>query len=902
MAASERTLGRVGVVLVAALLVLSAFAGSATAATGSVEFERALDNQQETEEFTFTFTAGGNDTVEADSGETFQGGDVSFEFESWNSLDSGASGSGTQWQVRNGDRYEVTYRAEASSGASDESWTATVSGGSTSASERLDLSVEYLEPEFGGADAGNPDPIIFTDSGRASASIDVEFDNDGDGVMVPESVDVGSTPSGISVSVDSLSSRVNARGTGTAVLDVSVDSSVDEGRYDISGTINDNLDSTGSQNFDAEIEVRKPPVIEADDVDVGGVLTGESSTADITISEVAGFSGTSSVDVNVVGSNSDGSVTVRGESSLNIGAGGSDQVEVEVSANSDADQNAPLDWRVELTPSDQYSPTETIDVTGEVFYPPNLGSIAGDDARNTFDTPRSQAETQTSETEVTFENTGDLDMEVTDVSVRTDDPGVEASVADFSGRVAGKSSGQATVVLDADPEVDEGTYPFEVTVDTATAGTQSVTRDLTIEHVPELGIEQSELALGDVTVTNRRTTSIDVSEVLEYESVSGVEVVRTSGPDQYLEITERPSTLQPGESSPLVFAVSFDTSAELYQNYQWEYEVRGEGVETQTVTVTARPRPVSPDAILNNLSAYSGGSGPRAETASGMTDSLNALESRLRDGEEVPEGDLTETISAGETAVLLLESLEAADSARESEGPAAAQADVLRAQATLNAMSEYVGRIEASGVDSPATGALDAARTATDEQVEQQVSYYESQLDGDISTLQRASANRQLARLAESRGNTGRAEQFNQEATGAFETYLSQVEDASASVEEARSTRESIREDATLVLLGQPLVLNPARLDSISADVESIDAAYASAAETYAAAGATSEAETISQERAQVQQRLQLTQYGLWGATGLYALVVLFVLGRTGLNLYAYLQDRRVVELGAALQ
>jgi len=900
MAASERTLGRVGVVLVAALLVLSAFAGSATAATGSVEFERALDNQQETEEFTFTFTAGGNDTVEADSGETFQGGDVSFEFESWNSLDSGASGSGTQWQVRNGDRYEVTYRAEASSGASDESWTATVSGGSTSASERLDLSVEYLEPEFGGADAGDPDPIIFTDSGQASTSIDVEFDNDGDGVMVPEDVTIDRSPSNVDVSVDSLSSQVDAGRSGTAVLDVLVDSSARTGPQQIDGTITDNQGNT--QTFTAEINVQKPPVIEADDVDVGGVLTGESSTADITISEVAGFSGTSSVDVNVVGSNSDGSVTVRGESSLNIGAGGSDQVEVEVSANSDADQNAPLDWRVELTPSDQYSPTETIDVTGEVFYPPNLGSIAGDDARNTFDTPRSQAETQTSETEVTFENTGDLDMEVTDVSVRTDDPDVEASVADFSGRVAGKSSGQATVVLDADPEVDEGTYPFEVTVDTATAGTQSVTRDLTIEHVPELGIEQSELALGDVTVTNRRTTSIDVSEVLEYESVSGVEVVRTSGPDQYLEITERPSTLQPGESSPLVFAVSFDTSAELYQNYQWEYEVRGEGVETQTVTVTARPRPVSPDAILNNLSAYSGGSGPRPETASGMTDSLNALESRLRDGEEVPEGDLTETISAGETAVLLLESLEAADSARESEGPAAAQADVLRAQATLNAMSEYVGRIEASGVDSPATGALDAARTATDEQVEQQVSYYESQLDGDISTLQRASANRQLARLAESRGNTGRAEQFNQEATGAFETYLSQVEDASASVEEARSTRESIREDATLVLLGQPLVLNPARLDSISADIESIDAAYASAAETYAAAGATSEAETISQERAQVQQRLQLTQYGLWGATGLYALVVLFVLGRTGLNLYAYLQDRRVVELGAALQ
>ena len=903
MAASEHTMRRVGIVLVAALVALSAFAGPASAVDrGTVELDRALDNQQGTEELSFTFIASANESVSADDSRTFQNGDVTFEFESWENTDTGESGSSSTWDVENGDEYRVNYEAQAVSGADENtySWRATVSGGSTSASERLELTVDLLDPQFAGATSPT-ETVIFTDSGSdGTAELDVGFDNNGPGAMVPENVNLDPTPSGISVSVNSLSGQVDPGGSGTAALDVSVDPSVSAGDYTISGTINDNLGN--SQSFSAEIQVRKPPVISAENVDVGGVLIGESDTVELTVEETAGFSGLDGVAVNIIGTSGDGALTVSGGGTVNTGPGGSDTIGVEVSADSDAAQNADLDWQVELTPDNQYSPTETIDVTGEVFYPPNLESLSGQSAENVFNTPRSEAETQTTETEVTFENTGDLDMDVTDVSVSVDDPDVIGRVAEFSGTVPGQSSGQATIELAADPEAAEATYPFTVTVDTATGGSQTITRELTIEHVPELAVEQSELVLGDVTIRNRRTTSIDVSEVLEYESVSGIEVVRVSGPEDYLEVAEQPTELQAGESAPLVFGASFGTDAELYQQYRWEYEIRAEGVEPQTVTVTARATPADVEPIVNDLSAYSEGGGPRAEAAAGMAASLEALESRLRAGEEVPEGDLTETFAAGEATVLLLSSLENADQARESDGAAAAQEDVLRAQATLNAMSEYVARIEASGVNGPATGALDAARAATDEQVDTQVQYYESQLEGDITTLQRASANRQLARLAASRGNTERATRLNTESERAFDTYLSQVQNASAAVEDARSTRESIRESATLVLLNQPLVLNPARLDGISAEIEAIDTAYATASETYAAAGATAEAEAVDQERAAVSQRLQLTQYGLWGATAVYGLVVLIVLLRTGLNLYAYLQDRRVVQLSAVLQ
>ncbi|MFB6091754.1 MAG: hypothetical protein ABEK02_01945 [Haloquadratum sp.] len=893
--------GRVAVVLVAAVVV-SAFVGSVAAASATVNLDAALDDQQQSKTMSFTFTPDQNGTVTASGSREFQGGDVVFAFESWENTDTGASGGSRSWTVQKGDTYRVTYTATASSGANEGTydWTASVEydGGGTAGSETLSLAVNLQYPQFGGATSPTTE-VIFESSSAASGEVDVQFDNTGQGVMVPESVSTDA-PSGISVSVDSLSGQVEAGGTGTASFDISVDPSVDVGTYTVTGTITDNLGNTQSFSFD--VTVRKPPVLSVDNVDVGGVLRGRSTTVDVTLSEVAGFSGTDSVTVNVLGSDQDGSLTVTGESTVNIDAGGSDTISVEVAAAADADQHAGLDWQVEVTPSNQDSPTASFEVTGQVFYPPNLGTVSAQGARNVFDVPRSQADVQESTTEVTFENTGDLPMEITDISVSVDSPDVTARVANAPQTVDGLSTGTAEIVLAADPDTPEGSYPFTVQVQTATAGSKSITRDLQIVHVPRLSVERQDLNLGDVTVTNRKTTSIDVSEVLGYESVQNLEIVQTSGPDDYLAIAERPTALEPGQSAPLVFAVSFGTSAELYQVYEWTFEIRGEGVETRTVTVTARPIPYSFDTIVQNLSAYSNGDSPAPAAASGMVDALNALETRLKNGRSVPEGDLTETIAAGQTAALLLDSLEAANRARTQNGSAAAQEEVLRARATLNAMTEYVDRIQAPQVKAAASGALSAARAATAQQVETQIQYYRSRLEGDVTTLQRANAKRQLARLAAIRGNTERAKQLRSEANRAFDRYLTQVEDASESAERARRIRSSIRENATVVLFDQPLVLNPARLDPISAKIDRIESAYTTAAQTYARAGATQQAEAVRAERAQTLQRLQITQYGLWGATGVYGLVVAFVLLRTGRNLYAYLRDLRTVQLGADLQ
>jgi len=93
------------------------------------------------------------------------------------------------------------------------------------------------------------------------------------------------------------------------------------------------------------------------------------------------------------------------------------------------------------------------------------------------------------------------------------------------------------------------------------------------------------------------------------------------------------------------------------------------------------------------------------------------------------------------------------------------------------------------------------------------------------------------------------------------------------------------------VLVDYPLVLNPARLDEVGTTTSLITTRYDTAVDLYERAGATEERDATQQRANTIGQRLQVSQYGLYGATGVYGLGVLALLGRTGLNLYAYYRD-----------
>lgn len=887
------------VVTVIAGLVFTA--SPAAAVSDSVELDAALDGQTESTSMSFTFTARQNTTVTADGTLTTAGGSVEFSFDDWENLDSGASGSSNSWTVTNDHTYRVFYDATASSSASESTHSVTAeivdANGGTVTTEPLSLTVDKVHPQFGSIDDETAE-VIFEDASSGSQTVDVDFPNDGAGVMVPTDVTFGNVPNGISVNTDSLSDQVGPDSTGTATLDIDVDRSVSTGSHSFTGTITDNLGNT--QSFSVTVNVYKPPVLSADDVEIDGVLRGSSRTIELTVEETGGFGGIDGVDVDVSGSSAYGSVSVSGANSVSTSPGGSDTIEVTVSADSDAPQHADLDWTLELTPQSEHSPTTTFDVGSEVWYPPELGDLEVESTGIVFDEPRDSTRTHRGETTVQFENEGDLEMEVTSVSVSSSTSAITAEDPNNPILVDGTTIGSASVDVFANPDLSEGTYPFTVTVRTDGAGTESVEGEITIEHENELQVSQDTVAFGDVYVGERRTRTVQFSERLGYERIENIQIEQISGPDDWISIENQPNWLGPGESSPVVVTVQFDTSAEPFESYTWEFQIAGDEVESRRFTVSAQPAIQDVDEIVEGLSEQDD---QRARIAGPTIDALRSLEQRYQD-DEISGADLSQMTAAGRATVFLLNTLPDRERACESDGSQASQSDVIRAAATLNILGAYAERIEDEELRSAVRESVSEGDEVVGELVDCRRGYYLQRLEDSqegSTTLERASWNWELARLEALRGNTEPAEEYNEQANEAFDTYIDQVEEGAKARQQARSAVDQLEENATLVLGGQSIYLNPATLDSLEDRVDTIDGQYESAASTYRAAGAEQEAQEVLSERREVASRLQLTEYIQWGSTGFYGIVVALGLFRTGRNFYAFLLDRRIVELGQAV-
>lgn len=884
--------------LALALVVVAGAAAPALAASTSVTVDAALPDQTRTDEVTFTFTADANATVTATETIERADGSVAFEFDSWEATTGSGSGSDSSWSVTAGREYEVTYAATVT-GAVDEgtySGTAEVSGGGAGVSERLSVSVDVLRPEFGSVDPGESQ-LLFDDAeaGSQSTEVDVSVSNDGAGAMVLSEVRFSGVPDGFAVETAAVPDVIEGNGEGRVSLDVSADSGVAAGTYEFTATMADNLGN--SRDVAVSVDVVKPPVasVSDDEVDVGDVVVGSSESATITVNEVGGNAGIDGMNVNVIGGEADGSVSFDGLDSVSTGAGGSDDAGVTVSVSDDANQHDRLEWDVRVTPDDENAQPYTFTVTGRAIYPATLGGVEVSDLTVPFDEPRSERSSFERTTEIGVENTGDLEMSVVGVSasVRGNREAVTASVRNAPSTVAGQSTGTATLVVEADTSAEEGTHYVDVTVETEEAGTETVTREVSVTQEPSLGV-RSNASFGEVTVTENRTLTVEVAERLGYESIEGLTVERVDGPDTWLSVVRRPSgTLPAGETESFVVALRFDPSAELYNQYRWRFRASGEGVDTRTITVTARPKPYSFDQVTEPLGEYESDGGWRADTATPMNGMLLALEDRFRGANETGTDDaaLSNGLAAGRATLLFVDSLETARTARENGSYATAQRALVRAAVARDLMADYVASTEGEELRSTARPGVDAAAAAFNRTARAQRQHYREVVEANESVIDTAQANRALMRLAEHTGDDRAVDRYRAAYETASTRYRSLIEEASAESAAADAGYARYRANATVVLAGYPLVLNPARADATLTRIDRIDAGYADSARTFARAGATTEANAVRRRAGDVRSRLTVSRYALFGSVGLYGLVVVFVLLRVVSGTYAYVRD-----------
>ncbi|QZX99092.1 hypothetical protein [Halobaculum rubrum] len=902
------TVARLLAVAFAVVVALGA-ATTAVAVQTTVEKDAALTDQTVTDQVTFEFTADANETVQATDEITRANGNVVFAFDSWDRVDAGGGGGGSSntWDVVSGARYEVTYDVAVTGDVAENTYSGTaevVGESSTYTSEQLEVYVDLLYPEFGYPDAGNPTLVFDNPNSQSqSTTVDVTVPNTGQGAMVISEATFSNVPSGFSVDTESIPDTIDANGEGDVGIQVTAADDVSAGSYSFTMTLTDNLGNT--RDVAVSVDVVKPPIasVPGDEVNVGDVLVGSSSTVDFAVEEIAGNDGIDGLNVEVIGAETDGSVSFDGLRSVSTSPGGRDTTSVTMSARDTADQHEELEWDVKVTPEAESAPSYTFTVTGRVIYPAKLERVEASDSTIPFDEPRSSTSTFQETTEVGIVNSGDLEMNVVsaDASMVSGSQYITADIADVPNTVDGLSTGPATLALTADADTPEGEYDVEITLQTEDAGTQTITRTVTITQEPQLSVSGS-VEYGDVTITENRTQTIDVAERLGYESIENVEVEKIEGPDRWLTVVSRPSgTVGAGETQPMVVALQFDTEAELYQQYRWRFRVSGDGVETQTITVTARAKPYSFDRITEPLGEYDSQEQWKSDTAGPMNEMLLSMEERLRGDATVPGSDLSRGLAAGRATLLFVDSLDAARTAQENGSYGQAQRSLARAAVARDLMRQYADSLEQSALRSTAQRGVAAADAAFDETAAAQRDHYSDAVEANESAIESAQAHRSLMQLADYTGDEEAEQRHRSSYEEASDRYQALVEDAATDRAAADSAYTAYRSNATVVLAGYPLVLNPARADSALDQISRINSRYADSVDGFRRAGATDEANTAADRAATVDERLTVSRYGLFGAIGTYALVVVLVLARVAFRTYAYVQDAEAATTGEFL-
>jgi len=685
-------------------------------------------------------------------------------------------------------------------------------------------------------------------------------------------VTITGTPSGVSVSGDD--TYLSPESTTNVPLDITA------GFDSESGTVSGNVNG---EPFEFELTVETPPLagFEDEPLDLGDVLVGQSESGEATVEEVSGDGSLEGVDITEVSGDSD--ATLRFSNGGTV-SGSSGTVDWTVTPNSNAPQHEDLEWTVELSDSRYPDATREVDVEARVIYPGYFGEPDIDGNEFVFDEPRDAGSTLTRTVELDIPNDGDTPIEVGEVAASSADSGVSVRATSTPNEIDGQSTAEVDLQITADRDLPEGDYDISATVRTPGFDGDEASVDETFEIVHETSLVADDAAIGDVAIGEANSRTVTISEELGYNDVNNVETTLTDGPEQWLTLDSAPTSVRAAGSEQASFTLDFDTSAELGESYQWVYDVQGDE-DDATITVTASPVPLDLEPIRNELSGYD------TPVAASTLELVDTMDERLRSGESGDE-EISTVLTFGEAATLYIEAVNEANTHLENDEHDEAQSAIIRAAAAYNTMGLQAERLQSAEVRDLANTAQSDAEGNLDRVIDEQQAYYEDRLEsGDMSLIEEATTQRQLSRIALLQGDQERANELEAEADAAFNNYSDSVSAGEQAVQDAENTWSEMEDDQFVVVLGQPLLLNPANYDAFVAGTESIDAAYQEAIDAFESAGETTRAEEVAAEYESQTAALGIARYSLFGAIGAYALFAIGITVRTARRMFWYVRD-----------
>lgn len=699
---------------------------------------------------------------------------------------------------------------------------------------------------------------------------DIQVTNSGENDTAAD-VTITDAPSGVSVS-HAGSETLVAGATTDVTLQISVGSNPESGT--VSGSVN-------GESFSFDLTIAPQAGFSDEPIDIGDVLLGTQETETVSVAELTNEGSLRGVNIDVISGDSDGSLAISGENTV-TGSGGT--VDVTVRPDSGAEQYETLRWTLEIADDRSSSVTREVDVKAEVIYPGYFGELDIDSDEFRFDQPRSGGPTLTKEIDLNVPNDGNTPLEVGSVSVSSSNPDISVVASGRPAEINQRSTTEIDLRITAERTLPEGEYDFFVTVTTPGAGGDDATLDDSFEIIHETSLVGEDISIGDVAIGDTTTRKATIREELGYKSVDNVETTLESGPDRWLTLESAPNSVAAGDAEDASVNLEFDTSAEFGETYEWAYSVDGQR-DSARVTVTATPVPLDLGPIQSDLSEYD------SPVASSTLTLIDTMDSRLRSGKSSNE-EISTVLTFGEATVLYIEAVNKADSHLQNGEHDQAQSAIIRAAAAYNTMGLQADRLENNEVRQLGDTARADAESDLDRVITQQQTHYQDRLEsGDMSLIEEATTQRQLARIALLQGDEERADELQNNAETAFNSYSESVSKGEQSRQNAESTWIEMKQTQFVVVLGQPLLLNPAKYDKYVADAKAVDTAYQNAIAAFENAGENTRAQEITAERESRAAALEIARISLFGAVGVYALVAIWLTVGTSRRLFHYVRD-----------
>lgn len=576
-----------------------------------------------------------------------------------------------------------------------------------------------------------------------------------------------------------------------------------------------------------------------------------------------------------------------------VAAGGREQVTIRVNAGSTAKEG--VQNGVITIGTDGGTGTVDINMDITVLIPAKLESIEDKSTTIIFNKPKSSTSDFVENFQFKIRNIGDTVMTVKTVTASKPSGGITLSITNKPSTVASRNSETIILKITAPSSTSEGTYTSKISLNAGTAGSDTFTVKIKIEHGIIMSVSVSKIDFGDVELYEQKTQSMMISEDLGYKSITGVNI---KCPDNAWLSSTAVTTVPAGQSKTTSIDLLFDGNAQPQHDYKWNCIISSDNAGSQTIPITARMDIGVAKRLEELLKLKSKSNAESSLLIDNMYSALNTANEGTKK-RTCTVDELITLLSISDALIDLIKSYNDASRLINQGAHESAFDSLVRGSVAVKMISTYSEEVTNKNVMENINYVNSQSYKMMEGLVQTETTFYENKLNSaDISTLDKMNSYVRLSEIWGLVGDPIKEKEYRSKADAQRKQYNDMVDSAKAERIEAEKLINNMQSGILSNWGGTYVLLNPFNYDTFSENYNIILENCDDAEVKYRSAGESALATNAQKRHDEIVKIFRKTFVVFYGLALFYIILFGAVLTKCVKGLNSYKRDYEDVQLG----